>query len=166
MWPICCQEIPIFCQEIPIFYGQVHAILVSYLKKQMPTFGKEGETTTQWCDDPHFFLQERKRSCWKAWKKCLSISALSSGYRSQISRTSTRRGESWQSTEHESISQLTIWFQLWLHEVQQPGQEDDWRGLKDDRGRDSQSDEADARRGQRQGVQREYNDHRRHLWWC
>ena len=27
----------------------------------------------------HLILQERKRSCWKAWTKCLSTSALSSG---------------------------------------------------------------------------------------
>ena len=34
-------------EKMPIFYDQVHAILVSYLKKQMPTFGKDGEQIYQ-----------------------------------------------------------------------------------------------------------------------
>ena len=34
-------------EKIPLFYDQVHAILVSYLKKQMPTFGKDGEQIYQ-----------------------------------------------------------------------------------------------------------------------
>ena len=47
---------------MPIFYDQVHAILVSYLKKQMPTFGKDGKQRNQHLPTP-YCPQERKRSC-------------------------------------------------------------------------------------------------------
>ena len=47
---------------MPIFYDQVHAILVSYLKKQMPTFGKDGEQIYQQFSSA-YCPQERKRSC-------------------------------------------------------------------------------------------------------
>ena len=42
-------------ENIPLFYGhgQVHAILVSYLKKQMPTFGKDGEQRNQHLPTPY-----------------------------------------------------------------------------------------------------------------